>query len=409
MKQESHSFNYIYFSLFFVIVFASTLSLFSFLPPSQSTFFFTLYALGESLLEVFLLLTLTLLIKEYLPPWCAYLFIGSSFLLFLSHIIDIFLIRIVDLNCLECIDFVLDENIDNFLEMIQTTNIPLFIWGLFGLILLCLPLIGIMLFIGTQKLSEKKPIFWQKKPILKTLFSATALLCLFDLSFSSSIDLSSNPLYQKALPWKKTLISHQNPMITTGPIGLPKEENTIFSTIDKMELAPIQKPNIYLFISESLRADYITEENAPNATQFKKENVSLPLSLSNGNGTHLSWFSIFHSNFSYLWSLTQKRGSDKGSPSLYILKKMGYKIHVYSSAQLNYYNMKELLFGKNLYLADSFHSFPHYYPKETFETDAQAIQSLIKDKNMEEEGNLFIIFLDSTHFIIVIGSGKVTS
>jgi hypothetical protein len=240
-----------------------------------------------------------------------------SFLVFLSHIIDIFLIRIVDLHCLECIDFVLDENIENFLEMIQTTNIPLFMWGIFGLVILTLPIIGILLYTSSQKLSQKKPIHWPKKKPLPLLLSGLAFLAIFDMSFSSSIDIHANLLYQKALPWKKTLLSHQNPLIPTGPIRLPKEEKEIFLSIDTLSLSPKKRPNIFLFISESLREDYLTEEIAPHAFLFKKENTSIPLSLSNGNGTHLSWFSIFHSNYSYLWSFTQKKGSGKGSPSLY--------------------------------------------------------------------------------------------
>jgi hypothetical protein len=60
--------------------------------------------------------------------------------------------------------------------------------------------------------------------------------------------------------------------------------------------------------------------------------------------------------------------------------------------------MKELLFGKDLYLVDSFHLFPHYYPTETYETDAKAIKTLQRDLKQEKEGNIYVIFLDSTHF-----------
>ena len=61
------------------------------------------------------------------------------------------------------------------------------------------------------------------------------------------------------------------------------------------------KPDIYLFVIESLREDYITVENSPHLNQFKEKNVSFDLTLSNANATHNSWFSLFHSKFPFYW------------------------------------------------------------------------------------------------------------
>ena len=90
-----------------------------------------------------------------------------------------------------------------------------------------------------------------------------------------------------------------------------------------------------------------------------------------------------------------------GSPPLNLLKKWGYKIRVYSSAQLKYYEMEELLFGKGLNLLDSYQTFHHAPPLSAADTDAQAIAQWKKDLSDNpdlREGQLVVIFLDSTHF-----------
>lgn len=90
-----------------------------------------------------------------------------------------------------------------------------------------------------------------------------------------------------------------------------------------------------------------------------------------------------------------------GSPPLHLLKKWGYQIRVYSSAQLNYYGMEKLLLGKGAHLADSYQKFPHIPPEEAADSDRKALQKLQKDMAANpslQEGQVFIIFWDSTHF-----------
>jgi hypothetical protein len=89
-----------------------------------------------------------------------------------------------------------------------------------------------------------------------------------------------------------------------------------------------------------------------------------------------------------------------GSPALALFKKMGYKIRVYSSAELHYYGMGHLLFGQDYYLTDSLQLFNHSPPKEAYIADREALHALQNDlKNPAfQEGQFFIIFWDGTHF-----------
>ena len=90
-----------------------------------------------------------------------------------------------------------------------------------------------------------------------------------------------------------------------------------------------------------------------------------------------------------------------GSPPLAFLKKQGYKIHVYTSAQLEYYGLGRLLFGHENSLLDSYQSFHRSFPLKPADGDADALAKLQQDLAANpslHEGQIFIIFWDSTHF-----------
>lgn len=87
-----------------------------------------------------------------------------------------------------------------------------------------------------------------------------------------------------------------------------------------------------------------------------------------------------------------------GSPSLRLLKKYGYQIRLYSSAQLGYYGMDKLIFAD---LPDTSQTFHHAPPLQAADTDALALAKLQKDIAEDptlQQGQLFIIFWDCTHF-----------
>ncbi len=162
-----------------------------------------------------------------------------------------------------------------------------------------------------------------------------------------------------------------------------------------------KKPNIFLFIVESFRKDIVTDHAVcPNLSMFAENNISFNNSFSSANATQISWFSIFYSRFPFYWKHINTSNWASGSPALQVLKKLGYKINVYTSARLGYYEMDEIIFGKNKKLIDEFHFFEHNHTVETYESDTLTMNRLCKDITKEEnqEGRVHIIFLDSTHF-----------
>jgi len=397
-KKDIPDINYFFFGIFLVIgIIIGTLNVLTIKnAPLYSKAFFLIYSYGQYFLEICFFLLISILIKKKFGKFF-YSVIAMTFIFFIVHIIDYIVYKIVDITFWEGLDLALDENLENFIEMLHTTTIPFFAWIIFAILTLLLPFIGIFLYKICDKIFKKKLTFY-KKHVIQLFFCITFFIFLLDFNGSAKINPNLYAEYTRTLPWKTTFIQPKT-LAIDFPVKLKKakKEQEFLTLINDIDLKIDKKPNIFIFVIESLRNDYITEEIAPNLYKFKEENISFERSLSNANATHHSWFSLFYSNFPFLWKSYKDKDWQSGATSLYILKKIGYNINVFSSPELKYYSMKDLLFGKNAYLCNSLYLFPHYHPKEACESDLQALTEM--EKNLQPNENVYITFLDSTHFL----------
>lgn len=403
-KPSSPSFriNYLYFGVFLaLLLFISICSMLLKEGMTGSRFFFLFHAGGQAVLEVLLFVLGAWLIRQVLGRLCFWLFVGFSFVISIVHILEFMLDRVLDMSILQTLAFVYDESFDNFLYLLDASGVPLWLWAVFFSLLACLPLIGMAIYKISDWIIQKRPLFIRHETLLQACVCIPAALLFWDFSASRMIHPDSYTTFRRSLPWKQTFFHPRAVEFASGKLNPALNEQQIGELIAKTELSIEQKPSVFLFVTESLRGDFITEEIAPHLTKFRDENIRGEISLSNGNGTHLSWFSIFHSQFSFLWNKTKKAGWKSGSPALALLKNHGYKIRVYSAAQLGYYGMGELIFGEKNHLADSFQIFEHSAPKPACYADRDAIEAMRKDLREDPSlarGNVFVIFLDSTHF-----------
>jgi glucan phosphoethanolaminetransferase (alkaline phosphatase superfamily) len=325
-----------------------------------------------------------------------------TFTIFIFHILDFLMDRILDLSIWETLAFVADESAGNFIYLLEASGIPLWIWICAFIIIFCLPLIGIGVYRATELLVRKKPFLMGREWFLQIFFCVPAALFLWDYSASRVIHPDSYTAFIKSLPWKMTFLQPKNTLLSLpGPILEPMKE-TEAEALLALEGQSIlaHRPNIYIFVIESLREDMITQEIAPNMSRFKNENIHFETALSNANSSAISWFSIFHSQLSLFWN-HRRQGWNMGSPALKLLKQKGYQIRAYSSADLGYYGMEQLLFGANKQLLDSYQTFAHLPPTPTWQADKKALSSLMRDLKEDpslQEGQLIIVFWDSTHF-----------
>lgn len=395
--------NYLYFCMYFLLLaFMCTSSIFTKDAFNGSRLFFLFYAIGQAALETSLLILIGYTLQYFTSRKIFLTFIGATFFLFVLHFFDFMMERVLDLSVWETIAFTLSETFANFLFLLEASGIPLWGWGFFFVLLALIPLIGIFLYKATEKFSTRKLFSFSHEALPLTAFCLMTGLIFWDFSASSLIHPNTYRAFTQCLPWKFTFLQPKSIFLTqTKSLQSPPNEQLALKALENTYSPLSSHPNIYLFIIESFRDDFINDIVTPNLSAFKKKCIPIETTLSNANGTHLSWYSLFHSQHSYNWHLVQEQGWNSGSIPLAYLKKLGYQVHVYTSAQLGYYGMDTLLFGHNQSLLDSYRKFLHNFSTPAAITDAQALHAMLNDLKETpslQNGQIFLTFWDSTHF-----------
>ena len=396
-------FNYLFFLLFFsALALIHTLHI-TLVEPSftLSKHFFLMYGIGQCVMQVLMYLSLFMWLKTFAPRVIMKIIIALGCLFVVCEVIDFLMERLLDISIWYAIGFILQESKGNFIELLKASNVSLGIWALvfFGGALLVV--VGLLVFHLTEKLSSYRPLYFSKRLMLSCAAASLLFLCVWDKVFSPFAMDGPSRRYEKALPWKTTLFPpKKQELLIGGSLRRPWMDNDFASQLDSSAFALQRKPDIFLFVTESLREDYITDQIAPSLSQFRDQSIHFSKAFSNANATHVSWFSLFYSLFPFYYANYQTDQWDKGSVPLALLKKMGYEIHLYSASRLKYYNMDEVLFGKGCHLLTSQRVYPQQKNIEPHQADSEAIQDLCKDiqKSDRAGGRVFIVFLDSTHF-----------
>jgi hypothetical protein len=385
--------NCIYFGvIFFLLALVHTLHIAAIEGESLKALFIA-YGLAQCAFETLILLLIGAAVSS-LGRGYQWLFVFVTLLLLLLHLVDFPLVRLMDLPIWKALGLVASETWENFLEMLYSTHITLTKWVVAAASLALIVFAGLALYLFGER--RKLAI-----PLRSVALACVCLPCgmlISDWVFQPLVPAQSWRAYEKALPWKRTLYSGNLPLLALGRSlkALPGQEelNTQIALVAKRAE---RHPDLFIFVIESLRSDYITPAFAPHLSRFSEEGVRARKNNASANGTQLSWFSAFYGKFPFYFA--ECRQAKGGSPALAILKQMGYEIEVFSAARLNYYKMDQLLFGKNLGLASSVHM---YLPSETvpvYESDRQAMQGLVERvQEQTVRPRCYIIFLESTHF-----------
>ncbi|HWB02088.1 MAG TPA: sulfatase-like hydrolase/transferase [Verrucomicrobiales bacterium] len=105
-----------------------------------------------------------------------------------------------------------------------------------------------------------------------------------------------------------------------------------------------RRPDIYLFIVESMRADAIAPQHAPFLSRWKAEECQqIAETRSAANATHLSWFSILHGRLPYYEE--RMRPVSRAAPLFTTLHKAGFRLEMRSAGNFDYCSMLQANFG----------------------------------------------------------------
>jgi glucan phosphoethanolaminetransferase (alkaline phosphatase superfamily) len=386
--------NYLYFSFFLLFLLLLTFLHYKTVEPSFSgpSLFFALYAACQAFLEVSLLILGCYLLKRWAPRFLSLLFVCTLFLFLILHFVDFIMGRVMDTSVSYALNFLFSSGTKELMTGFRSMNLNftavLIILGL----VLSIPLVGIGFYFFTFFLVKLKPLHLSLTQIAITIGMAATTLLVLEITAHPFLTRLVYNKYRKNLPLGMTFLPPIPKYIyLSKPLTEFLEEEEALHLLPKTPLPHL--PNIYLFVIETLRKDFVSLA-APHLTAFGEQNMQFSNSFSNSNATYLSWFSIFHSNLPLHW--TEARDQWKGgSLPLQFLKKMSYKIHVYSSADLHYYEMDKVLFGNQRELIDKIEEYGSDGSLKACERDARVIDSL--QKEIAKEGTIYLIFLDSPH------------
>lgn len=396
VKQEI---NYLYFT--FLLFSISLLSLSYFLkedhPLAGIHIFFIICSLGQSLLEVCFFMLIASLLKRWAPNWLFNCFIGLLFIAILAYYVDFTLLRLMDTSLSYIFKFFFGSGFNHLATAFLALNMNPTMIGMIFASFIFIPFLGIGFYGITHLGARKNPWSLSLFQMSCTLFAISLSLFSLDLFAYPYLNRLAYKKYQKALPLGATFFSPPPVLYKlTSPIAPCRKEQMITDRIQEIEPAKTVLPNIYFFIIETLRRDFTGPEIAPHLADFSAENISFPHTFSNANYTNLSWFALLHAEFPYHWTSVRDTWQE-GSAPLRILKKLGYKIKIYSSADLSYFNMDQVLFGHQRQLIDQVEEYTDERNLQPCDRDALAIKAFTRDIDQASQGTVFLFFLDSPH------------
>lgn len=382
-------------TIYFLFIFAFLLFIYLFhffIEPSSFSLFFFLQTFLQSAFEASFLYFLALFLHSLKSTVGLFLYISLTFIILLAHLADFTISRLLDASFSYVYKLLFCSNFLHFIIAFDALNLAPSSIALYILLCFFIPFLGISLYFITLPLSQKIPTL-SKKNTFSFLFLLLLGSFFLDLAIGSNYNLETYRKFQKTLPFGRTFtIPSSTKIDLPQPIAKCRNEEKILSQL-QVDLPCPKKPNIYLFIIESLRKDFITQEIAPELTHFAEKNISFLESYANANATHLSWFSIFHGNLPLIWTQVRDQWNN-GSPALQILKKLGYKTHVYTSADLRFFEMDTIIFGKERNLADQIYEF---HDPKSCTRDQKVFDLFFKNIEQASSQHFFVFFLDSTH------------
>lgn len=383
--------NYLYFSCFFLFITLLTLSHFLMwdLPAFGSYFFFTIYTIGQAALEVGIFIFIGYMIKNLTYNWVYLLFTSLSFIFLLLQYTHHIFIRIMDASLVQMLRVFQGSGIAQLLLSVEALNLTR---GMQCLILgsfIAIPFVGIAFYRLTAQLIRRKPLCISLSQVGLACLCTGGALLLLEYGAGPKI---AQPMLKK-LPFGTTLLTQAGLRVTCPPHLFPslRNEQETLKNIPELHISPL--PNIYLFVIETLRRDCMTDSIAPHLHAFAQENIQFKHSFANANATHLSWFSIFHSDLPSNWTEMRENWSC-GSIPLQYLKKLGYEITEISAADLRFFKMDTLLFGKQRQLTHQVEDV-HLQNGEPCDRDLAAFDAF--KQHLTPNGHVYLIFLDSTH------------
>jgi arylsulfatase A-like enzyme len=174
------------------------------------------------------------------------------------------------------------------------------------------------------------------------------------------------------------------------------------------QAAPARRPDVFIVIIESLRADAVAPDVMPHLADFAKRASTFEHAVTTGNVTHYSWYGLLCGRVPLYFDVVKHSREQQGSAALAALREAGYRVHLLTTPDTTYQNLENIVFGagragKNTTLLDD--KFRPAAP-EVARRDQLVIAELNRRlTSTHAGGSVYVVALDSPHFGYQWGSG----
>jgi glucan phosphoethanolaminetransferase (alkaline phosphatase superfamily) len=176
-----------------------------------------------------------------------------------------------------------------------------------------------------------------------------------------------------------------------------RDAKETLNALQVLRIEPGTHPDVFLFVLESARGDFINREVTPHLDQFRAECLPFPIGLAAANASHVSWYSLLAANHGLYFGAEKRARRHEGSVPLELFRRLGYKINVLCSSTLDYHEIDRIVFGSDLRLCDSMFDAQKSGFGDAPSRDLTVTQRLLQAVDQPSGNRLFLVFYHSTH------------
>jgi len=157
-----------------------------------------------------------------------------------------------------------------------------------------------------------------------------------------------------------------------------------------------EKPDVIIFMIESLRKDVVTPEIAPRLSAFAAQSWTFEHPITTGNVTQYSWYGLFCAELPIFFEAARASPAEHGSVPLGVLRRLGYRIHLFATPNTDYQGIQDVVFGDRGALLDTK---VHPEAPDVAERDQAVVAAFARAMATQPRGGgVYVVALDSTHF-----------
>jgi hypothetical protein len=254
----------------------------------------------------------------------------------------------------------------------------------------------------TGRLSARAGLVVERRTAVQALFGSIAAIAVLE---AISYDVRNPWLWEREIRSVPLAFSIVRPEAELASFRVslrrprPARERAAAIAVEPLE----EKPDVIVFMVESLRKDVVTPENMPRLSAFSAGAWTFEHPITTGNVTQYSWYGLFCAELPIFYDAARASPAERGSVPLAILRRLGYQIHLFATPDTAYQDIQDVVFGDGGSLLDT-----EIHPEvpEVAERDRAVVAAFARSMATKPRGGgVYVVALDSTHFDYAWGAG----